>query len=167
MMRSTITILLTGALALTACKNSDNSAITDSNSITKINSQPVDSINKTDNKKEEELIKKWTWNDKLSKPLKSSISNSEISSNLLFKTWTWADNTEKQPVLTFKKDSLNIHAEKKYIYTINFDSLRIFTSYDHSGDGFTRGIITKLTKDSLVIKWSTEDVNKYVPIDSK
>jgi hypothetical protein len=124
---------------------------------------------KIDDKEMEELIKKWTWNDKITRPLKSSISNAKYSSALLFKTWTWSDENENKAVLTFGKDSLNIHGEKKYIYTVNYDSLRIFTSYDHPGDGFTRGIITKLTKDSLIIKWSTDDndINKYVPIINK
>ncbi len=132
-----------------------------------INRQTTDSIKETEDKEMESLIKKWTWNDKKTSPLKSSISNAKFSYDLLLKTWTWSDDNENLPVLSFKKDSLNIHGEKKYIYSVNHDSLRIFTSYDHPGDGFTRGIITKLTKDSLVIKWSTDDMNKYVPVKNK
>jgi len=126
-----------------------------------------DSISGIENTEIEELIKKWTWNDKIVKPSKSSISSTKISSDLLFKTWTWSDGDENDSVFTFHRDYLTIHDENNYIYTINQDSLRIFTSYGEPGDGFTRGIITKLTKDSLIIMWSTDDVNEYVPIKSK
>lgn len=127
----------------------------------------TDLIGETENMGKDSLIKKWTWGDKMTKPLKSSISNAKFSSDFIFKTWIWSDDNENLPVLTFKKDSLSIHREKKYAYTINYDSLRIFTSYERPGDGFTRGIITKLTKDSLIIKWSTDDINKYVPLKNK
>ncbi len=125
------------------------------------------SISGTENKEIEDLIKKWTWNDKITKPSKSTISNSKISTDLLYTTWTWGEGNENDSVFTFQRDFLHIHDENKYIYTINYDSLRIFTSYGEPGDGFTRGIITKLTKDSLIIKWSTDDINKYVPVRGK
>ena len=115
----------------------------------------------------ENLIAKWTWNDKISQPNKSSISNPKFKVNLLLKSWTWINNKSNEPLLTFRVDSLNIHNEKKYLYMVNYDSLRIFTSYDHPGDGITRGIITKLNEDSLVIKWSDDGIDKYVSIKNK
>lgn len=113
------------------------------------------------------LLRQWTWGDKIKRPLKSSITNFKYPSTLILNTWTFGDHYENLPVFTFQKDSINFHGEGKYIYSINFDSFRIFTNYDHPGDGITRGIITKLTKDSLKIKWSTDDIDSYVSINKK
>ncbi len=176
-MKKTIFCILT--LLLFGCSSNKNEttkeALVDknhsnlANQPSQIISQTTDSIKDAENREMEELIKKWTWNEKITRPLKSSISNAIFSYELLLTTWTWSGYNENQPVLTFKKDSLKIYGEEKYIYTINYDSLRIFTSYDHPGDGFTRGTITKLTKDSLIIKWSTDenDISKYVSIKNK
>ncbi len=50
-----------------------------------------------------------------------------------------------------------------YHYTIDGDSLRIFTRYvDHPGDGNSHGHIAKLTHDSLVVHWREGDVNTYL-----
>ena len=160
-----IILFLVSTLLLTACKNADDSALTDHDPIAKTNPQTSNSINEEEEKGE--LTNKWTWNDNIVNPMQSSITNAKFSKELLFKTWTRSDDNENQPALTFKKDSVDIPGEKKYIYTINHDSLRIFTSYDHSGDGFTGGIITMLTKDSLIIRWSSDDINKYIPIKNK
>ena len=114
------------------------------------------------NQEDEELIKKWTWNETLSTPEKSSINNMTFPQELLLKTWT--TNLGESPIFTFNKDSLIIYNEKNYIYSVNFDSLRIFTSYDHPGDGIERGIISKLTKDSLIIVWTSDDIDRYIPV---
>lgn len=129
-----------------------------------VDNKPDSNEAKNNEEEIEALKRKWTWNEKIAAPLKSSVSNTKFQPDLLFKKWTLSDVGENKPVLTFKKDSINIEGERKYIYTVNYDSLRIFTAYNHPGDGFTRGIITKLTKDSLIIKWSTDDINKYVPV---
>lgn len=114
----------------------------------------------------EELIKKWNWSETISIPEKSKITNSKFASEFLFKSWTWNDGENKKPAFTIDKTSFNSN-ELKYIYTLNYDSLRIFTSYEHPGDGIERGIIAKLTEDSLIIKWSTDEIDKYVPFKMK
>src|SRR5688572_20936810 len=45
-----------------------------------------------ESKEMEELLKKWTWNEKMSRPSKSSISNAKYPSDLLLVTWTWSDD---------------------------------------------------------------------------
>ena len=114
-----------------------------------------------------ELIKKWTWNDRPDKPSKSSITNATFPINRLLRTWTMSDGRRSIEAMTFENDSVSIHGEKKYIYTISHDSLRIFTSYERPGDGYSRGIIAKLTKDTLTIEWSTDDMNIYVAKSDK
>ncbi len=125
-----------------------------------------DSLKTNESKEMDELIKKWNWNETISTPEKSKITNFKFSSELLFKSWTWSEGKNKKPAFTIDKISFNPD-ELKYIYTINHDSLRIFTSYEQPGDGFERGIITKLTEDSLIIKWSTGETDKYMPFKMK
>jgi hypothetical protein len=113
-----------------------------------------------------ELVKKWTWGDTIHRAVKSSISRANFPHELLLRSWAQSEDINGGVAFTVGMDSLDIPGEGRYIYTVAHDSLRVFTSYDHPGDGFTRGIITRLTKDSLVIEWSTGDSNGYVPVPS-
>jgi len=106
-----------------------------------------------------ELIKKWTWKEKITCPKISSISNSTFPSRLLLKEWYIPK--DDLPILKITKDSFNVY-HQKFVYTVNFDSIRIFTKADHPGDGVDRGIITLINEDSLIIEWSTDDKNIYL-----
>lgn len=82
----------------------------------------------------------------------------------LIGTWTVAGTESTHlPTLVFSKDEVTIDGMRSR-YSLTNDSLVIFTAYvDHPGDGNSHGVITKLTADSLVIKWSTgEDRNTYI-----
>ncbi len=148
-----------------SCTTHDGANITDQLTDMSGMDTAVTMIRKADTLTDSDLIRKWTWNDPpMNVPEKSSISNENFSKDLLFRTWTWSDRHLNEAVLTFTIDSLEIHNEAKYVYSINFDSLRVFTSYDKPGDSYSRGMIKKLTEDTLVIKWSTDDVNGYVPL---
>ena len=135
-----------------------------------------DLIEKTENVKEleiiqeslelsdEELIAKWTWNESITTPSKSNIQNCLFESRHLLQQWCFPN--ENKPIFEFTKDYFNeIH--NKYIYTLQSDSLRIFTLSDQLKNGVDRGIISKLTSDSLIIEWSTGDSNKYVAFHKK
>lgn len=151
-----------------SCTTNDGANV--SHQLTKISEMDtaITMMRKADTLTDSDLIRKWTWNDPpMNVPERSSISNENFSKDLLFRTWTWSDGDVYEAAMTFASDSIDIHNEAKYVYSINFDSLRVFTSYERPGDSYSRGIITKLTEDTLVIKWSTDDVNAYVPLEKK
>ena len=108
-----------------------------------------------------ELMAKWTWGEgsEIVTPERSSINNFPFSSEIFLNKWKYSE--DEKPILEFTSDSMDVFYTK-YIYTINQDSIRIFTKADHPGGGIDRGIITKLTKDSLLIEWSTDDRSVYV-----
>ena len=115
-------------------------------------------IAQTDTLSDEELLEMWTWGEHIEQPNKSSIKNFVYSKELLYQQWKFPEGNE--PRIEFTAEFFDIKSEK-CVYTINYDSLRIFTSADHPGGGIDRGIITYLTEDSLVIHWSTQDTNVY------
>jgi hypothetical protein len=113
--------------------------------------------------KEQELgDNKWNWNERLAPPEKSEIKEFKYTFELLFKSWTWSYGDKSKPAFTIDKSVFKADSSR-FKYTITNDSIRIFTNAEY-GDGIDRGIITKLTEDSLVINWSTGDINRYVPI---
>ena len=113
----------------------------------------------------EYLIEKWTWGEELEDPDSSSISNFPFSTDHLFKTWTSSSFDTTDSILTFDKDFVTIHTENtKYKYTINYDSLRIFTSYEIVGAERTKGIIQELKEDKMLIFWSDfTEVQEWTP----
>ncbi len=120
------------------------------------------------NKKNEADIKeydsgndKWNWNETVLPPKKSEIKGFKYNTESLFKSWAWNDGNKSEPAFTIDETTFKTDSSE-FKYSINTDSIRIFTNYEY-GDGIDRGIITKLTKDSLVIIWSTGDIDRYVP----
>ena len=167
-------ILLILIFGLFGCSNSDAEKISTieekaepeivSDSTAKSSSQVLKQEvveNESENLSDEELMIKWTWGDNLnvSKPISSYINNPTFNPELLIGKWMYPE--DDKPILEFRKDSLNVFFER-HIYTINSDSLRIYTNADHPGGGIDRGILKKLTKDSLLIEWSTDDMNLYL-----
>ncbi|MEX1132436.1 MAG: hypothetical protein WEC15_04355 [Flavobacteriales bacterium] len=77
--------------------------------------------------------------------------------------WELAVNGGRRgPKLNFDQEQVHFDT-LAYRYTIEGDSLRIFTEYeDHPGDGNSHGRITKLNYDSLVVHWREGDVNTYL-----
>lgn len=118
--------------------------------------------NETSNKERDLQDNKWNWNEKLTPPEKSEINEFKYTAKLLFKSWTWSDGDKSKPAFTIDETAFKTDSSE-FKYTINNDSIRIFTNYEY-GDGVDRGIIAKLTVDSLIINWSTGDINRYVPI---
>ena len=110
---------------------------------------------------DQKLMDEWTWGEgpNAIPAKKSSIQNFPYSSNLLLHKWKFGD--DQKPILEFTDDSMNVYIAK-YIYTIKFDSLRVYTQAEHPNGGINRGIITKLTKDTLVVEWSTNDRDIYI-----
>ena len=123
--------------------------------------KPTEQINQynEDTLTDEELLKKWTWGDKISKPTKSSIANTNFNNNLLLKEWSIPG--DEKPILQITQKYFDVY-DQQFIYTVNYDSIRIFTNADHPGGGVDRGIITLINEDSLTIEWSTDDKNTYI-----
>lgn len=110
---------------------------------------------------DDELLIKWTWGEKnVIQPKKSKINHFKFDEQSLFKKWNHIDGGRE---FAFAFDaSLFSVINESYLYTISEDSLRVFTQMSHL-DGIDRGIINKLTEDSLIITWSTGDINSYTP----
>lgn len=111
------------------------------------------------------FIKKWTWAEELEDPDSSSIENFPFDDKHLFQTWTSSNFEPTDSILTFHKDFVTIHTDnRKYRYTIDYDSLRIFTSYEIVGAKRTKGIIQELNEDTMLIFWSDfTDVHVWTP----
>ena len=105
------------------------------------------------------LIKIWTWNENILHPEISRIKNFIFSKEFLFQDWGIYSGTNFKFMLSIDEKLIKPQ-NLELIYTINYDSLRIFSQADYL-DGIDRGIITHLTKDSLVIEWSTNDRGVY------
>jgi hypothetical protein len=123
--------------------------------------KPIEQINQNNEEtlSDEELLKKWTWGDKISKPTKSSITNTNFNNNLLLKEWSYPG--DEKPILQISQKYFDVYYQQ-FIYTVNYDTIRIFTNADHPGGGVNRGIITFINDDSLTIEWSTDDKNTYI-----
>jgi hypothetical protein len=110
------------------------------------------------------FTKMMNWNETITAPKRSSIHYFKFKQDYLFNSW--ASSSDESPLFSFSLEYFSIHNEGNYVYTIHGDSLRIFTSYDWPGDGYQRGIIQKLTRDSLVIRFSEGGLVKYVSVNS-
>jgi hypothetical protein len=108
---------------------------------------------------DEELIRKWTWNEEIKKPCKSSISHTTFEPNLLLKEWSLQGDIK--PTLQITEEYFVV-IDLQFVYTVNYDSIRIFTDADHPGGGIERGIIKLINEDTLIIQWSTDDQNTYI-----
>jgi hypothetical protein len=107
-----------------------------------------------------EVLMQERWNETLVRPEVSRIENFKYSTNDLFQTWTWSSGGLVDSAFSINKNAFRPN-EEEYKYTIHNDSIRIFTQYEY-GDGIERGIITKLTQDSLVINFSDGGTAKYI-----
>jgi|GEM_PF-4869446 len=92
-------------------------------------------------------------------PIKSEINDFKYSKELLFKKWMH-DLNDNNYAFEFTDKSFLINYDRviSVPYIINHDSIEIFEYHDSET---SKGKIIKLTSDSLVIKWITEDVNRY------
>ncbi len=151
-----------------SCENSDNKSDYEVHSI-----QPDDDFevvywqnpnasNEPDNNEIKELIKIWNWNESIAVPERSSITNPKFITKYLFNSWS--SSPDESPLFSFSPEYFTVQNEGNYMYTIHNDSLRIFTAYDWPGDGHQRGIIKKLTRDSLHIAFTEGGLSKFVAV---
>lgn len=92
-------------------------------------------------------------------PNHSEITNPKYSLELLFKSW--AHNLEDdKPAFEIDNKAFRIFNGGTFPFILHNDTIEIF-EYHH--DETSKGVITKLTADSLIIRWTTGDENKYVP----
>jgi len=110
------------------------------------------------------FTKMMNWNETINAPKRSSIHHFKFKLDYLFNSW--ASSRDESPLFSLNFEYFSVPNEGNYVYTIHGDSLRIFTSYDWPGDGYQRGIIQKLTRDSLVIRFSEGGLVKYVSVNS-
>lgn len=94
-------------------------------------------------------------------PEKSEINNPKYSTDFLLKSWAHTSKDD-EPAFTIDHEFFRIIyndtiANVKYI--VEKDSIEIF-EYHHGHT--SKGTISKLTTDSLVINWSTGDRGRYV-----
>jgi hypothetical protein len=110
---------------------------------------------------DEERFDQWAWGEdnEVTRPTKSSISDFSYPKELLLRKWGRSGDNMK--VMAFTPSHLDVFDEK-YIYKISHDSLWVFTGADHPNGGVDGGIVTKLTQDSLIVAWSTGDIDTYV-----
>lgn len=101
-------------------------------------------------------------------PEKSEVINSKYSIELLFQSWAH-DLSDSE--YAFRIDESGFHqgsSRSEYYtvpYVIKFDSLEVFEYMGGpNGSVTSRGVITKLTKDSLVISYFTggNSIGRYV-----
>lgn len=104
----------------------------------------------------------WMWNEKSSKAIQhSEIKSFKYSKKDLFKKWGWLNTKNKKVEYIFSFDEKEYSWNgNSYFYKIKYDSVWIYTNSDIL-DGVDRGIISKLTQDSLAILWSTGDCDLY------
>lgn len=94
-------------------------------------------------------------------PERSELIDPELPPELLFTSWHHR-STDARPAFTMDSMFFSVDHGDTIItapFILRGDSIEIFEYHDGESSA---GIITKLTKDSLVIKWTTGDVNRYV-----
>lgn len=94
-------------------------------------------------------------------PERSELINPNYPPGLLSGSW-YHRSTDARPAFTIDSEFFSIDYGDTIVkvpFILRGDSIEIFERHD--GETST-GIITKLTKASLVIKWTTGDVNRYV-----
>jgi len=109
----------------------------------------------------QEYLDEFEWGEdgKDPRPTKSFIRNFPFDKSLLLQKWKFPEYD--QAIFEFNVDSFNEY-DLCHIYSVNHDSIRIYTRAERSGGGVFRGIIRHLTKDSLVIEWSANSKNVYL-----
>ena len=110
--------------------------------------------NNNDDTDLKDYLEKSTWGETIKPPRESTFRNFPYSQNMLFQSWFLEEDLRNEAIFIFSKDSVKISGETSYLYTINHDSLRIFTKYEQLGDGYIRGIITNLDSNNLEILFS-------------
>lgn len=124
------------------------------------NQMESEKVNEKDSIEMDSLIKLWTWNEIIAHPKSSSINNFLFSTSELFQDW--GDYYSDEFNFRFSIDEAYLRLENlELVYTINFDSLRIFSQAENLTNGIDRGIITHLDKDSMVIVWSDNEKGVY------
>jgi len=109
---------------------------------------------------ENSIIMQERWNETLVRPDVSSIVDFKYLTEDLFQTWTFAIGGLADSSFSIDKDAFRPSGQT-FMYTINQDSIRIFNDSDQ-GDGVDRGVINKLSKDSLIIDFSDGGIDKYI-----
>ncbi len=94
-------------------------------------------------------------------PERSELIDPNYPPGLLSGSW-YHRSTDTRPAFTMDSEFFSIdHGDTivKVPFILRGDSIKIFERHDGATSS---GIITKLTKDSLVIQWTTGDENRYV-----
>ena len=92
-------------------------------------------------------------------PWEIEVNNFKFSITDLYGFWNHSDDPEEaEPVFEIDKDGFHLLQGPTKQYIINYDSIKI--SESHHGK-YSVGQITKLTEDSLIIEWNTNDINRY------
>lgn len=94
-------------------------------------------------------------------PDSSKIIDPTYPMDYLFKSWAH-ETTDEKPAFTVDKKFFRINYRETTVnvpFIIQKDSIEIFEYHDGQT---SRGVIEKLTVDSLIIRWTTGDRNEYV-----
>jgi hypothetical protein len=142
-----------------------NSKISRSDTLSKAKDSNNRTVAKINRENIDSLESLWKWHEKSSlRPKLSTIKNFQYDEKKLFNKWGRLNTSNNKIEYLFSIDEKKHNwGGRSYYYTIRYDSIWIYTDSDIL-DGIDRGIINKLTTDSLVISWSTGDCDTYFTI---
>ena len=111
------------------------------------------------------ISKEWAWSEGSKEIVQNStIENFKFTEKCLFKEWGKLNDYTKKIEYFFRIDEKIFNwGDYKFYYEIKYDSIWIYSDSDIL-DGIDRGIIKKLTEDSLIIHWSTGDKDSYLVV---